>query len=65
MLDSYMDRHDKSFLNGRYDCVNLLCYTEFLRYYYLAAKPQDNDWQLVELSDDLLENNFSIKYILQ
>ena len=32
---------------------------EFLRYYYLAAKPQDNDWQLVEISDDQLENNFS------
>ena len=54
-----MDRPDKSFLNGRYNSVNLPCYAEFLRYYYLAAKPQDNDWQPVELSDDLLENNFS------
>ena len=43
MLDRYMDRPDESFLNSRYDCVNLLCYAEFLRYYYLAAKPQDND----------------------
>ena len=59
MLDRYMDRPDESFLNGRYNSVNLLCYAEFLRYYYLAAKPRDNDWQPVELSDDLLENNFS------
>ena len=50
-----------SFFNDRYGCVNLICYAEFLRYYYLAAKPQDNDWQPVELFDDLLENNFSNK----
>ena len=59
MLDRYMDRPDESFLNGRYNSMNLICYAEFLRYYYLAAKPQDNDWQPEELSDDLLENNFS------
>ena len=50
-----------SFFNDGYGCVNLICYAEFLRYYYLAAKPQDNDWQPVELFDDLLENNFSNK----
>ena len=50
-----------SFFNDRYGCVNLIFYAEFLRYYYLAAKPQDNDWQPVELFDDLLENNFSNK----
>ena len=59
MLDRYMDRPDESFLNGCYNSMNLICYAEFLHYYYLAAKPQDNDWQPVELSDDLLENNFS------
>ena len=59
MLDRYKDRPDESFLNGRCNSVNLLCYAEFLHYYYLEAKPQDNDWQPVELSDNLLENNFS------
>lgn len=44
-----------------HDCVNLLCYAEFLRYFYLAAKPQDNDWHPVKPSDDRLENNFSNK----
>ena len=58
MLDRYHDRLSESFLSGSYGCMNLICYAEFLHYYYLAAKLQDNDWQPVELSDDLLENNF-------
>lgn len=41
--------------------MNLLCYAGFLRYFYLAAKPQDNDWHPVKPSDDRLENNFSNK----
>lgn len=55
------DRPVVSFFNDRYGCVNLIWSAEFLRYYYLAAKPQDNDWQPVELFVDLLENNFSNK----
>ena len=35
MLDRYMDRPDESFLNGRYGCVNLICYAEFLRYHFI------------------------------
>ena len=58
MLDRYHDRLNESFLSGSYGCKNLICYAEFLHYYYLAAKLQDNDWQPVELSDDLVENNF-------
>lgn len=43
MPDLYLERPDQSFLNSPYGCVNLLGYPEYLRYYNLAAKPQDND----------------------
>lgn len=58
MPDLYIDTPDQSFLNSLYGCVNLLCYLEYLRYYNLAAKPQDNDWQHIEITDDPLENNY-------
>lgn len=58
MAYSYLERPDQSFLNSLYGCVNLLGYPEYLRYYNLAAKPQDNDQQHIEITDDPLENNY-------
>ena len=46
------------FLNGRYGCVKLISYAQFLRYSYSAA---NNKWEPVKLSDDLLENSFPNK----
>ena len=58
MLDRYMDRPDRLFCNGHYAVLNDYCSAEFLRYYYLAPHIKENDWQPVELSDEILENNF-------
>lgn len=57
-LDRCLNRSGESFLNDCYGCLKLLCCAEFLHYYYLAVKPQNNGCQPVELSDDLHEKNF-------
>ena len=58
MLHRYMDRPDRLFCSGHYAVLNDYCSAEFLRYYYLAPHIKENDWQPVELSDEILENNF-------
>ena len=58
VLDRYMDRPDQLFCNGHYAVLNDFCYAEFLRYYYVAPHIKENDWQLVELSDEILKNDF-------
>ena len=58
ILDRYMNRPDHIFCNGHYAVLNDFCYAEFLRYYYLVPHIKENDWQPVELSDEILENNF-------
>ena len=50
-----MDRPDEKFHNGKFASVNSLCYAEFLRYYYISTISNENDWQPVELTDDMLE----------
>ena len=55
-----MDRSDRLFCNGHYAVLTDFCYAEFLRYYYyyLASHIKENDWQPVELSDEILDDNF-------
>ena len=59
MLDWYMNRPDQLFYHDHYVVLNDFCYAEFLRHYYLAPHIKENDWQPVELSDEILENNFT------
>ena len=40
--------------------MNSLCYTEFFRYYYVSTVSNKNDWQPVELTDDMLETNIGV-----
>ena len=58
MLDRYIDTPERLLCNAHYTVVNDFCYAEFLRYYYLAPYIKENDWQPMELSDEILENNF-------
>ena len=60
MLERYMDRPDEKFQNGKFASVNFLCYAEFLRYYYVSTISNENDWQSVELTDDMLETSLAI-----
>ena len=53
-----MGRPDQLFCNGHYAVLNDFCYAEFLRYYYVAPHIKENDWQLAELSDEILKNDF-------
>ena len=46
MLDRYMDRPDQLFCNGHLCCAEC------------ALHIKENDWQPVEFSDEILENNF-------
>ena len=54
MLDRYMDRPDKKF-QMEILLQSILCYAEFLRYYYVCTISNKNDWQPVEPTDDILE----------
>ena len=42
MLDSYMERPDGPLCNDHWAVPNNFCYTEFLRYYYLAPHVKKN-----------------------
>ena len=55
-----MGRPDEKFQNGEFALVNSLCYAEFLRYYYVSAISNENDWQPLELTDDMLETNLAV-----
>ena len=57
MLDRYIDRPNSIFANGIYSGLDQFCYAEFLRYYYLAPKPIENDCQPEVLPDEILEIN--------
>ena len=57
MLDRYMSRPDEKFQTGKFASANSLCYAEFLRYCYVSTISNENDWQFVELTDDILETN--------
>ena len=35
MLERYIDRSDKNFMGGRYTAIDVMCFAEFLSYYYL------------------------------
>ena len=60
MIDRYRDRPNKVFNGGKYAVLDEMCYAEFLRYYYLqSSKCEDNDYQPIELTDDLIEANNS------
>ena len=49
-----MDRPDKKF-QMEILLQSILCYAEFLRYYYVCTISNKNDWQPVEPTDDILE----------
>ena len=51
----HVDKPDESYHNG---VLNSMSYTEFLRYYSLVTKPEEVDWQPIELMDDVLEKKF-------
>ena len=55
-----MDRPDEKFQNRKFASVNSLCYAVFLRYYYVSTMSNENDWQPVELADDMLETNLTV-----
>ena len=57
MLERYVDRPDENFCNGSYDVLNKFRYAEFLRFYYIVPSVHENDWQPMELKDELLEVN--------
>ena len=57
MLDRYVDSLDESFCNGRCGVLNKFCYAEFFRFYYIVPSANENDWQSMELKDELLEVN--------
>ena len=54
MLDRYVDRPDERFSNV---VLNKFCYAEFLRFYYIIPSSNENDWQPMELKDELFEVN--------
>ena len=60
MLDRHMDRPDEKFQNEKFAAVNSLCYAKFLRYYYVSTISNKNDWQPVELTDDMLDTNLAV-----
>ena len=60
MVDRYMDRPDEKFQNGKFASVNSLCYAEFLRYYYVSTISNENDWQPVKRTDDILGTNLAV-----
>ena len=60
MLDRYMSRPDEKFQTGKFASANSLCYAEFLRYCYVSTISNENDWQFVELTDDILETNLPV-----
>ena len=59
MLDRYVDRPDESFCNGDYGVLNKFCYAESLRFYYIAPSANENNWQPMDLNNELLEVNSS------
>ena len=65
MVDRYLDRPDASFMGGRYNAVDKMCYALFLAYYYLAPKTNDDeskDTVPTVLTDDLLEEGENESY---
>ena len=60
MLDRYMDRPDETLQNVKPALVSSLCYVEFLRYYFVSTVSNENDWQPVELTNDMLETNIAV-----
>ena len=57
MLDRYVDGPDENFCNRRYGVLNKFCFAAFLRFYYVVPSANENDWQPMELKDELLEVN--------
>ena len=62
MEERNLDKPDESFCNGTFSILNELCYVEFSRYYYITPSANKNDWQPIELKDELLEVNAQIIY---
>ena len=60
MFDRYMDRPDEKFQNGKLASLHSLCYAEFLRYYYVSNISNENDWQSLDFTDDMLETNIAL-----
>ena len=58
-LDRYLDRPNTTFKNGRYRVLNNMCYAEFLAYYVLETKSnnEENDFQPTILCDDDLTSD--------
>ena len=42
VTSQYMVRQDGLFCKGHYAVLNGFCYTEILRYYYLAPHPKEH-----------------------
>ena len=57
ILDRYVDRVDESFCNVQYGVLNKFCYAEYLRFYHIVPSANENNWQPMELKDELLEVN--------
>lgn len=50
MVDGYVDRQGMVFPAGKYSMADQMCYTEFLRYYYLICKSIHHENQPNELT---------------
>ena len=50
MVDGYVDRQGMVFSAGKYSMADQMCYTEFLRYYYLICKSIHHENQPNELT---------------
>ena len=40
MLDRYLDRSDATFKSGKFACLDSICFSKFLSYYYVHCKPK-------------------------
>ena len=60
MLDRYRDSPDEKFQNEKFALVNSICYAEFLGCYDIFTISNENDWQPVELTDEMLETNLAV-----
>ena len=58
-VDRYVERPNRAFAHGKYGVLDDFCFAEFLRNYYVAPKPIDNDNQPEELKDEVIERNHS------
>ena len=58
-MGRYIDRPNADYINGKCAVLDLMCFAEFWKYYYLAKRNNnlDNGYQLEELTNKVTEEN--------